>query len=78
MKTAVSIPNDVFKRAERLARRTNRTRSKLFSDALGEYLDRHDADEITQAMDAVIDEVGDLRDPFVRAAAQRTLERIDW
>src|SRR5436190_1081962 len=34
MKTAVSIPDDVFHEAERLARRTKRSRSRLFSDAL--------------------------------------------
>ena len=38
---AVSIPDDVFEGAERLARRTNRSRSRLFSDALKEYLARH-------------------------------------
>ena len=32
MKTAVSIPEDVFKGAERLARKTKRSRSRLFSD----------------------------------------------
>ena len=40
MKTAVSIPNDIFDRAERLARRTRRSRSRLFTDALREYLAR--------------------------------------
>ena len=41
MKTAVSIPNDLFEGAERLARRTRRSRSRLFSDALREYLTHH-------------------------------------
>ena len=44
MKTAVSIPDDVFLRAEELAEQTNRTRSRLYSDALGEYLARHGTD----------------------------------
>ena len=33
MKTAVSIPDDVFEGAERLALRTKRSRSRIFSDA---------------------------------------------
>src|ERR1700704_4101975 len=41
MKTAISIPNDLFDGAERLARRTRRSRSRLFTDALREYLARH-------------------------------------
>jgi predicted transcriptional regulator len=77
MKTAVSIPDDVYVRADRLARKTKRSRSRLFSDALGEYLARHEGDEITQAMDATVAEVGQI-DPFVNGAASRILERTDW
>ncbi len=78
MKTAVSIPNDVYHRVERLARRTKRSRSRLFSDALGEYLARHDSDQVTQAMDAAVTEIGGASDSFVSAAASDVLERSDW
>lgn len=50
MKPTVSIPNDIFELAERLARRARKSRSQLFSDALAEYLARHVPDEITAAM----------------------------
>jgi len=78
MKTAVSIPDDVFERAERLARRTKRSRSRLFSEALREYLVRHSPDEITNAMNKACAEIGDTRDPFVAGAARRILERTEW
>ncbi len=78
MKTAVSIPNDVFERAERLARRTKRSRSRIFSEALREYLARHSPDEITNAMNKACAEIGDTRDPFVTEAARRILERTEW
>ena len=78
MKTAISIPDDVFKGAERLARRTKKSRSQLFSDAVREYVARHAPDEVTEAMNRVCDEVGDTRDPFVSAAARRILERVEW
>jgi metal-responsive CopG/Arc/MetJ family transcriptional regulator len=78
MKTAVSIPDKVFERAERLARRTKKSRSQLFSDALKEYVARHAPDEVTEAMNRVCDEIGDTRDEFVAAAARRTLERSEW
>jgi metal-responsive CopG/Arc/MetJ family transcriptional regulator len=41
MKTAVSIPDEVFESAERLARRMKKSRSRLFSDAVREYVARH-------------------------------------
>lgn len=80
MKIAVSIPNDVFESAERLAKRTNRSRSRLFSDALKEYLARHSPDEITEAMNRALAQAGDTEseDAFIVSASRRILERAQW
>jgi metal-responsive CopG/Arc/MetJ family transcriptional regulator len=78
MKTAVSIPDDVFEEADRLARRTKRSRSRLFTDALREYVARHSPEEVTDAMNRVIDDIGEQSDPFVAAAARRVLKRVQW
>ena len=78
MKTAVSIPDEVFEGAERLARRTRRSRSRLYGDALKEYLARHAPDEVTEAMNRACAEVGEATDPFVSAAARHILERSEW
>ena len=58
MKTAVSIPDDVFEDAERLANQLQVSRSRLYARALAEFVARHDDDRITAAMDQVVDEVG--------------------
>jgi metal-responsive CopG/Arc/MetJ family transcriptional regulator len=78
MKTAVSIPDEVFEKAERLARRSKRSRSELFSAALSEYLARHAADEVTEAMDRVCADLGGQEDTFVTGASRRVLERSEW
>jgi metal-responsive CopG/Arc/MetJ family transcriptional regulator len=78
MKTAVSLPDDVFEGAERLARRTKMSRSQLFCEALKEYVARHAPDEVTEAMDRVCAELGDPDDHFAAAAARRILSRIEW
>ena len=78
MKTAVSIPDQVFEQAERLARRTRKSRSNVFSSALREYLARHSPDEVTEAMDRVCEQLGTPPDPFVARAARRTLEQTEW
>jgi metal-responsive CopG/Arc/MetJ family transcriptional regulator len=81
MKTAVSIPDEVFQGAERLARRTKKSRSQLFSDAIREYVARHAPDEVTDAMDRACAELGhpsDRSDGFVSSAARRILERKEW
>jgi predicted transcriptional regulator len=79
MKTAVSLPDDVFHTAERFAKRARKTRSRLYAEALAEYLARHAPDEVTEGMNRVADELGDRAlDPFVSAAATRALGAVDW
>lgn len=78
MKTAVSVPDDVFESAERFARRERRSRSEVYSAALREYVARHSPDEVTDAIDRVVAETGGLIDPFVSTAGTRLLERTEW
>jgi metal-responsive CopG/Arc/MetJ family transcriptional regulator len=85
MKIAISVPDEVFEEAERLARRTKRSRSEVYSRALAEYLARHAPDRVTEAMDRTVeeigkraDEIGEPADEFVRAASLRNLKRRDW
>ena len=78
MKTAISIPDGVFRAAERHARRAQKSRSQLYTEALSEYLARHSPDEVTEAMNKVVAELDEPVDPFVVAAARRILERSEW
>jgi len=78
MKTAVSIPDELFKGAERLAHRTRKSRSQLFSDALREYIARHAPEDVTEAMDRVCGDLGTSPDEFVAEAARRVLEQSEW
>lgn len=78
MKTAISVPDEIYERAERFARRTKKSRSQLFSDALKEYLARHVPDEVTEAMNQACQKAGQERDAFVSSAARRILRRAEW
>lgn len=80
MKTAVSVPDDVFQRADHFARQTGRSRSEVYSAALREYVARHAPDELTEAMDRAVGALGEAAtaDDFVRAAANRRIEQADW
>lgn len=78
MKTAISIPDTVFREAERFARRTRKSHSQLYAQAIAEYLARHLPDAITEAMDAVCDRLGTDSDGFASAAARKTLEKQTW
>ncbi len=78
MKTVVSIPDDIFEDAERLALRLQTSRSQLYARALAEFVARHDDDQVTELMNqAVREAVGDA-DLFVQEAARQAIERAEW
>lgn len=78
MKTAISLPDEVFEEAEELAARLKKSRSELYREALAEYIARHDPDAVTAAMNRVLQDVGPGPDPFGSAAARRALKRSEW
>jgi predicted transcriptional regulator len=78
MKTAISIPDDVFADAERLARTLKESRSRLYSRAVKEFVARHTPDRITSALDEVCDGVDELDDGFAGTAARQVLQRSEW
>ena len=78
VKTAISIPDKIFKKADRLARRLGISRSQLYSEAVEAYVNRRRPESITEAMNRVVDEVDSSGDNFVSAAAGSVLERTEW
>jgi cAMP phosphodiesterase len=81
MKTAVSLPNDLFAEAEAYAQAHRLSRSHVFAAALREFLVRHaDVDAITDAVNAAIDADPQAfaPDPALSAAVSRTLAQVEW
>lgn len=78
MKTAISVPDDVFERTMRLAQQTGRSRSELFSTAMAEYLASHDPAAGTEAIDRVVAALHQTDDDFSTEAARRTLGDVEW
>lgn len=78
MKTAISVPDGIFRAAEKHARRAKKSRSQLYADALAEYLARHAPDEVTEAMNRVADGIDTHAEPFVSAKAAAALARSEW
>ena len=79
MKTAVSLPDEVFVHAERYARTRHLSRSRLYAAALREYLARHDDDAVTAAIDGVVAEgISTALDPDLAEVARLTLLRNAW
>ncbi len=78
MKTAISLPDAVFRDAERLAKRLKKSRSELYKEAVAEYVARHEPEAVTEALNQVAKRFDTQSDKFTAAAARRTLERSEW
>lgn len=80
MKTAVSIPDDLFESAEGYARRLGMSRSELFATALREYLQEHRSEGITERLDEIyggeVSEDSSL-DPTLARLQERSLRDKD-
>lgn len=78
MKTAVSIPDDLFRQADALARRCGKSRSQVYREALVEYLRRRDAHVVTSELDELVDALDPEPDSWVEKTGRRVLERSEW
>ena len=78
MKTAVSLPDDLFRAADSLAGKLGVSRSRLYATALEEYLARHQSRRISERLDAVYATASSVLDPSTVAAQRKTLKRSEW
>lgn len=78
MKTAISIPDMIFDRAERVAKKHGMNRSQFFAAAADRFADALESDDVTAAIDAVVDEVNsDESQEFATAAGREVLAGAD-
>lgn len=52
--TSISVPDPVFQEAEQLGERLEKTRNQLYTEALIEYLARHNPEAITETVQDVL------------------------
>ena len=78
MKTAVSIPDELFESAEGLARRLGMSRSELYAKALRDYLREHRGEGITERLDEVYGAEESGLDPVVARLQGRSLPEDEW
>lgn len=78
MKTAVSIPDDLFRQADELASQLGKSRSELYREALADYVSRREPGAVTRALNALNDQISAESDDLAVQTARRTLERSEW
>jgi metal-responsive CopG/Arc/MetJ family transcriptional regulator len=78
MKTAISIPDELFESADALAERLGVSRSHLYASAVAEYLAKHVEAKVTDRLNSVYAGQSSQVEPDVREAQRRTIERSEW
>lgn len=77
MKTAISLPDDLFTVADALAQRLQVSRSELYATAVAEYVAKHRDEDVTARLDAVYADLPSGLDPALRRAQGRSVA-AEW
>lgn len=78
MKTAISIPDPIFKAAERLAHRLGITRSRLYTKAVIEYIQKHKNDKVCEKLNEIYAKESSSLDPATQAMQWASIDEEEW
>jgi predicted transcriptional regulator len=81
VKIAISIPDDIFRRVDRAAKRLGVSRSELFTRAAAAFLEEQRGREVTASYDRAFgseDATDDEMAPFRREGTRRALLKVEW
>jgi metal-responsive CopG/Arc/MetJ family transcriptional regulator len=80
MKTAISIPDRIFRQAERAARRLRMSRSEFFTRAAIEFLKTHPIEDVRASYDLAYGETGGEDDlvELQKRIGRAALRNIEW
>jgi metal-responsive CopG/Arc/MetJ family transcriptional regulator len=75
MKTAISIPDDIFEEVDKLARENKTSRSQIICIAVEEYLKKIKARKLLEALNSVYADEETAEEKLLRAKTKEYYER---
>lgn len=80
MKTAISIPDDIYKKAERTAKQLGMSRSELYATAVREYIKTYNREHITGKLNEVYaeDDSSSELDPALTTMQAKSVKGDRW
>jgi len=78
MKTTISLPDDVYHGADRLADRLGVSRSELYATAVSEYLAKHRHQDVTAQLNEVYSREQSGVAPELREAQAGSIGSSEW
>lgn len=78
VKTAISLPDELFRVAEATARKLRVSRSELYAKAIAEYLSRQQSNSVTERLNQTYSRSPAKLDPGLHRAQMKTLHEDAW
>lgn len=78
MKTAISVPNDIFELSDKLAKKLKVSRSRIFAMGVEKLGEEFDDDEIIANVNKVCEKVDTSVDPVLFKMAMLSLPKDEW
>ncbi len=79
MKTAISIPDPVFKAAERLAKRLGLSRSELYVRAISSYVEKHKGQKVTDLLNEIYEGTENQGpETGYKGAQMKSINKEEW
>jgi metal-responsive CopG/Arc/MetJ family transcriptional regulator len=78
MKTAISIPDKVFRSADALAKRLGVSRSQIYTTAVSEFLSKHQGRQVTARLDSLYAEEDSSLSPNLISLQTKSLAHEEW
>jgi metal-responsive CopG/Arc/MetJ family transcriptional regulator len=78
MKTAISLPDELFAAADQYAQEKEMTRSELYASALREYLGRHRMENLTEKINVAMNEIKMGSEEMYKGSGMRSIRELTW
>ncbi|MFN2353101.1 MAG: CopG family ribbon-helix-helix protein [Desulfopila sp.] len=78
MKTAISIPDNLFRKADQYAKYHGLSRSELFAKAVEQYLEIHPSDHITKQLNEVYSSEKAELNEMLSTMQISSIEKEEW
>jgi metal-responsive CopG/Arc/MetJ family transcriptional regulator len=78
MKTAISIPDKLFKAADQYAKSHGFSRSHVFAKAIAQFLEQHPSDHITRQLNEIYSEESAKLNETISTMQFNSIEKEEW
>jgi metal-responsive CopG/Arc/MetJ family transcriptional regulator len=78
MKTAISIPDEIYQSADQLAKRLGMSRSELYTNAVSFFIKAHQNEAVTRTLNNIYDKEPSKIDPVISVMQLKSLPKEEW